>query len=596
MATQQKIIPGSLVIRQTGGVAGVDEISLLHDGTDGLLTSQSGLLTLGNATRSLSLSSSALTPDSAGVLDLGSAGLYFATAFVDNITSSGALTLSSTGVVVGAATGGAQGSGSLNAEALFINGVPVAAGVGELDDLTDVTITTPATGHILYYNGTVFVNAAPGVSSGVQEYSGLLTYIASITPAVGTFLVGDGGNFSPESGNTARTSLGLGDADDVTHNSLTLTDKLTTGTIERGTAGAVSLFADAGANSITIGGSTSTLIVAGNLQVDGTTTTVNSTELVVADQNITVNSGGTDATSAGAGINIEGDSQAIVGYFRISTTDTSLLEFKATDGSILTLNIQDDVEIEIANPSVNDILQFNGNKFTNVPLVLDKALDDLTDVVITTVTSGDILYFNGTNWVNEEPGSTSGVQAHNAKLDDIAAISPAVGTFLVGDGTTFVAETGNVARTSLGLGDTNNVTHNSLTLAQAGNSSKTVLNAAYAQTTNDTITELLIGGTDRFVLPNDSTWLFDIKVVARRTDADGEGAAYTFKGAIDRGANAATTALIGDVEQSANEDTAAWNVQVDADNTNGSLRIRATGETSKTIKWVAFVNYVEVIG
>tara|TARA_Y100000114_G_scaffold157167_2_gene187715 strand:+ start:24967 stop:26568 length:1602 start_codon:yes stop_codon:yes gene_type:complete len=46
----------------------------------------------------------------------------------------------------------------------------------------------------------------------------------------------------------------------------------------------------------------------------------------------------------------------------------------------------------------------------------------------------------------------SNVQAHNAKLDDIAGLAVTNGNFIVGDGANFVAETGSTARTSLGLG------------------------------------------------------------------------------------------------------------------------------------------------
>lgn len=52
---------------------------------------------------------------------------------------------------------------------------------------------------------------------------------------------------------------------------------------------------------------TGTLVVAGNLQVDGTTTTINSTTLEVNDKNVVLAKGAADATAAdGAGITIEG--------------------------------------------------------------------------------------------------------------------------------------------------------------------------------------------------------------------------------------------------------------------------------------------------
>lgn len=44
------------------------------------------------------------------------------------------------------------------------------------------------------------------------------------------------------------------------------------------------------------------------------------------------------------------------------------------------------------------------------------------------------------------------VQAHDAQLDDISAITPADGAFVVGDGANLIAESGATARASLGLG------------------------------------------------------------------------------------------------------------------------------------------------
>ena len=55
------------------------------------------------------------------------------------------------------------------------------------------------------------------------------------------------------------------------------------------------------------GDNTGTLIVAGNLQVDGTTTTVNSSSLAVSDLNITVADGAANAGAAnGAGLTVDG--------------------------------------------------------------------------------------------------------------------------------------------------------------------------------------------------------------------------------------------------------------------------------------------------
>jgi len=117
--------------------------------------------------------------------------------------------------------------------------------------------------------------------------------------------------------------------------------------------------------------------------------------------------------------------------------------------------------------------------------------------------------------------------------------------------------------------------------------------------TNDaTQTELFIGASSRIVLPADRTWFFKVMLAARQTAGTagtiGDSAAYEYKGVITRdGAN--NTAIQGTVtEEVIYESNAAWDVTVDADDTNESLRIQVTGELDKTIHWVAKVELVEV--
>jgi hypothetical protein len=61
------------------------------------------------------------------------------------------------------------------------------------------------------------------------------------------------------------------------------------------------------------GDNTGTLVIAGNLQIDGTTTTVNSTTMTVDDKNITVASGAANAAAADqAGITVDGASATLL--------------------------------------------------------------------------------------------------------------------------------------------------------------------------------------------------------------------------------------------------------------------------------------------
>ena len=93
-------------------------------------------------------------------------------------------------------------------------------------------------------------------------------------------------------------------------------------------------------------------------------------------------------------------------------------------------------------------------------------------------------------------------------------------------------------------------------------------------------------------IPNDTTWMFTSYIVARRTDADNESAAYWLQGAIDN--NAGAVALVGAVNQTAIEDTVAWDATAIA--LGGRLILRVTGEAAKTIYWNAVTHIVQVSG
>lgn len=99
----------------------------------------------------------------------------------------------------------------------------------------------------------------------------------------------------------------------------------------------------------------------------------------------------------------------------------------------------------------------------------------------------------------------------------------------------------------------------------------------------------------RLELPDNSTWTVKGVVTAHRTDADDGHAGYEFSCVIYRGSGAATTAIQGSVIKSViSESNPTWDINITADSTNGSLRVSVKGETGKTIRWLAFIETVEV--
>ena len=76
---------------------------------------------------------------------------------------------------------------------------------------------------------TARTNLGLTIGTNVQAYDAQLADIAGLTPTDSNFIVGDGSNFTIESGATARTSLGLGTIATQNANSVTLTGGSITG-------------------------------------------------------------------------------------------------------------------------------------------------------------------------------------------------------------------------------------------------------------------------------------------------------------------------------------------------------------------------------
>lgn len=99
------------------------------------------------------------------------------------------------------------------------------------------------------------------------------------------------------------------------------------------------------------------------------------------------------------------------------------------------------------------------------------------------------------------------------------------------------------------------------------------------------------------VLPNSSTYAFEVVIVGHRTGT-AMRAAWKLTGLISRDANAASTAIVGSVTSVtiADGSSGAWSVSATADTTNGGLSVNVTGAVGHNINWVATVTTTEVTG
>jgi hypothetical protein len=121
------------------------------------------------------------------------------------------------------------------------------------------------------------------------------------------------------------------------------------------------------------------------------------------------------------------------------------------------------------------------------------------------------------------------------------------------------------------------------------------------QTTDATATVLTSDGsgassTNQVIMPNNSAYFFTGEVVAGVTGG-GNTKGWTIEGVIKRGANAASTALVGTptvTSTYADAGASTWVIAVTADTTNGGLAVTFTGQASTTIRTVARINSVEM--
>lgn len=117
------------------------------------------------------------------------------------------------------------------------------------------------------------------------------------------------------------------------------------------------------------------MTVSGDLEVQGTTTTLNTATLDVEDANITINKGGTDASAEGAGLTIEGTGASDLGGIEYSSSAGS--KFVVGDATKREIATIDGAQV-ITNKDVDGGTASNTNRIT-IPKGVDRAtLDALT--------------------------------------------------------------------------------------------------------------------------------------------------------------------------------------------------------------------------
>ena len=234
-----------------------------------------------------------------------------------------------------------------------------------VNDLSDVTITSAADGNFLAHDGSGWVNQ--NIALGTDTTG---DYVASLVAGSGVTLSNNSGEGSTPTIAVDTGTIGLGDLSGVTITSAADNNFLAydgsgwvnqdialgtdttgdyVGSLVAGTG--VTLSNNSGEGStptVAIGQAVGTsdnvtfnnVTVSGNLTVDGTTTTINSTTLSVDDKNIELGSVGTptDTTADGGGITLKGATDKTFNWVDATDSWTSSEHIDLASGKAFYIN------------------------------------------------------------------------------------------------------------------------------------------------------------------------------------------------------------------------------------------------------------------
>jgi len=205
-------------------------------------------------------------------------------------------------------------------------------------------------------------------------------------------------------------------------------------------------------------------IISTAILADGSVTTVKLADDAVTVDKMAVNSVDSDQYVDGSIDTIHiADSQITVAKMAVNSIDSD----QYVDGSIDTIHIGDDqvttakipdsaitsakiLDGAIVNADINASAAISLSKLENLTTARALVSDGSGDVSVSAVTSTEVGYLDGVSSAIQT--QIDAKQDSDADLTAIAALAKTDGNLIVGNGSTWVAESGATARTSLGLG------------------------------------------------------------------------------------------------------------------------------------------------
>ena len=361
---------------------------------------------------------------------------------------------------------------------------------GSITGITDLAIADGGTG--ASSASAARTNLGVAIGTDVQAYDAELTAIAGLAVTDGNIIVGNGTTWVAESGATARTSLGLSIGTDVqaydaglqsisglttSADQMIYTTALDTYATTGLTAAGRAILddADASAQRTTLG-----LVIGTDVQAyDAELTAI--AGLAVTDGNIIVGNGTTWVAESGAtartslgltiGTDVQAYDAALQSISGLTTSANQMIYTTALDTYATTgltaagRAILDDADASAQRTTLGLAIGTNVQAYDAGLQSISGLTTSADQMIYTTAldtyaTTG--LTAAGRAILDDADASAqrttlglaigTNVQAYDAELTAIAGLAVTDGNIIVGNGTTWVAESGATARTSLGLG------------------------------------------------------------------------------------------------------------------------------------------------
>lgn len=279
-----------------------------------------------------------------------------------------------------------------------------------------------------YYTGSAWRNAVPAMDPTDATKTFLIDISGNTTGVSATLSFSATGNRIYSFPDVAITVAGRANAETLSNKTLA-SPLISGGSIDTTGAGALAIGASVGANNMTLGGATSTVVVAGNLQVQGTTTTVNSTTMEVADANVLVNNGGNDASAEGAGLTVERTGTSGSFIYKDASASKFACGPQGTEVDIVTTSSTQ----TLTNKTIG-VSQLSGQVSISNGGTGQSTSNAALNALLPTQTgnAGKVLQTDATNtsWVSV---ATSSLAQNNVNIGDSGNVQQATNTYLLGD-------------------------------------------------------------------------------------------------------------------------------------------------------------------